>query len=563
MLVRFRADAALRQQQDDPISTALLNDRLNSRRCIMSSQPLRRLGMLFLIFLSSSWLNAQTWVEVTTRPEGLRGNLGVALLLTDGTLLVQENKTPNWWILTPDDTAHYNTGTWSSRPVPFPFAYGPKFFASAVLPDGRVIVEGGEYDYGAAPPPLVIKDTPTGAIYNPVTKTWEQVLPPIWPTTGLPWNKIGDAPSVVLPDGIFMLGSIQQRKGALLNPNTLTWTIANFSGKADNNGEEGWTLLPDGTVLTVDVYNQSGTGTNSETYDYLTDKWTTAGTTVSQLWSSASLCGGAGTKEIGPAVLRPNGTVFASGANFCGGPGKIAIYDTTTKTWTPGPLIPHGITGTADDVADGPASILPDGSVLVDASPRYGTAPSTFWEFGLDDKWHSIPQPPFNTPSPNPYSTEGGRMLVLGSGNVLYVQVGHDTMYVYTREWRYPDSWRPTICSGCYPSVVHVGRTYTVSGTQFNGLSQGAAYGDDAQSATNFPLVLITNTASGHRLYARTHDFHPNGVATGDIPTRTMVDITPNIEAGPSTMVVVANGIPSLPVDLLVCSGNQQAGCGN
>jgi len=41
-------------------------------------------------------------------------------------------------------------------------------------------------------------------------------------------------------------------------------------------------------------------------------------------------------------------------------------------------------------------------------------------------------------------------------------------------------------------------------------------------------------------------------VATGDELVGTLFDITPNIEPGPSTMVVIANGIPSLPVNIRV-----------
>ena len=72
---------------------------------------------------------------------------------------------------------------------------------------------------------------------------------------------------------------------------------------------------------------------------------------------------------------------------------------------------------------------------------------------------------------------------------------------------------------------MNAGSTYTISGTQFNGLTQGAAYGDDWQSATNYPLVRITNTATGHVFYARTHDHSSMGVATGSTPVHTHFDV--------------------------------------
>jgi hypothetical protein len=92
--------------------------------------------------------------------------------------------------------------------------------------------------------------------------------------------------------------------------------------------------------------------------------------------------------------------------------------------------------------------------------------------------------------------------------------------------------------------VIH-GRSYVISGTQFNGLSQGAAYGDDGQSATNYPLVRITNSATGHVLYARTYNHSTMAVATGSAIVSTHFAVPAGIELGASEIQVVANGIPS------------------
>ena len=53
-----------------------------------------------------------------------------------------------------------------------PAGYGPLYFASAVLPDGRVIVEGGEYNF------CVPVWTNKGAIYDPIANSWSSVAPP-------------------------------------------------------------------------------------------------------------------------------------------------------------------------------------------------------------------------------------------------------------------------------------------------------------------------------------------------------------------------------------------------
>ena len=89
------------------------------------------------------------------------------------------------------------------------------------------------------------------------------------------------------------------------------------------------------------------------------------------------------------------------------------------------------------------------------------------------------------------------------------------------------------------------GKSYTIFGTQFNGLSQGAAYGDDFQDATNYPLVRIVNQASGHVFYTRTHNPSTMAVATGSKKVSTKFDVLANAESGLSQLFVVANGIPS------------------
>ena len=83
----------------------------------------------------------------------------------------------------------------------------------------------------------------------------------------------------------------------------------------------------------------------------------------------------------------------------------------------------------------------------------------------------------------------------------------------------------------------------------------GASYGDDAQSATNYPLVRITNNATGDLAYARTHNHSTMAVATGSALVSTLFDVPTNIETGPSTLQVVANGIPSAEVPINVSFG--------
>ena len=72
-------------------------------------------------------------------------SLSNPLLLTDGTVIVQVGKTQTWYRLSPNINGSYVNGSVSTI-APLPSGYGPLGFASAVLPDGRVIVEGGEFN---------------------------------------------------------------------------------------------------------------------------------------------------------------------------------------------------------------------------------------------------------------------------------------------------------------------------------------------------------------------------------------------------------------------------------
>jgi hypothetical protein len=140
-------------------------------------------------------------------------------------------------------------------------------------------------------------------------------------------------------------------------------------------------------------------------------------------------------------------------------------------------------------------------------------------------------------------------MLLLPTGQVLFTDGSRD-VEIYTPSGSFDPSWAPTIIS--FPDTAQPGQTYVISGTQFNGLSQGAAYGDDAQSATNYPLVRVTNLGTGHVFYARTHDHSSMGVATGDTVVSTSFDVPAAVEPGDSELEVVVNGIPSEPVSISV-----------
>ena len=83
-------------------------------------------------------------------------------------------------------------------------------------------------------------------------------------------------------------------------------------------------------------------------------------------------------------------------------------------------------------------------------------------------------------------------------------------------------------------------------------VASGNSFGDEFETATNYPLVRITNTSTGHVFYARTHDHSTMAVATGNKIVSTNFDVPAGMETGASSLEVVANGIPSAAVAITV-----------
>jgi hypothetical protein len=468
------------------------------------------------------------------------------LLESDGTVLVHDEPDNNttggtnlWWKLTPDSTGSYADGTWSQI-ASMPASYSPLYFASAILPDGRMIVEGGEYIGENA----VWSDQ--GEIYNPVTGTWASVAPPPG------WTNMGDAASEVLDNGTFMLQHPCNTcltepdpvvDDALLNAKTLKWTVIPATGKDDPNDEEGWTLLPSGKLLTLDVWEGIG---GTQLYNPSTQTWSFAGDTVPggdpvNLWPVV---------EIGPQAEMPGGNVFVVGAGAStqeppaacttDAATQTALYTYKGGTWSAGPQIP-AIGGQEYGATDGPAATLPDGDVLFDASACVYNAPTHFFVYSANSNTITqIPDAP-NAQNDTSFQT---RMLMLPNGQVLYND-GSGQMEVYTAGGTPNGSWKPSVTS-LSSTKLAPGTTCSLSGKQLAGLDQGAVYGDDVQDSTNFPLVRITNDATGVVTYARTFGWSSVSVAPG-AGSSANFSLPSGTPAGKSTLVVIANGIASAP----------------
>jgi hypothetical protein len=455
--------------------------------------------------------------------------------------LYSDQTSPDWWKLTPDVNGNYQHGTWN-KVASAPPDYAPLYFASATLPDGRLIVEGGEYLF----------DNPVwttkGAIYDPVADKWTAVQPPA------EFPRIGDASSIVLPDGSFMLTDCCDTTDmAILDPKTLTWTSPIGTGKADMHDEESWAELPDGRILTVDANNFADLD-RTEVYDPKTQLWTQLGKVPVHIVDTDPNPALNTSHEVGPEILRPDGTVVA-----IGGTGHNAMYDIASDTWTAMPDTPPvGFAST-----DGAAAMLPNGDIMFAASakatePDIFGSPTHFYEVHgstitmLDP---AASQEPPNSPTNSSYNNF---FLMLPTGEVILSDFSGD-LEIYTPAPGVTPAAMPQILGapeliGTGPEAptgstitLYRGRSYTLPVMRMNGISQGAYYGDDVQVSTDFPLVRVTNTDSGHVAFCRTYDHSNRSIAADEVGT-TKLDVPMTAEEGLASLVVIANGIASEPI---------------
>ena len=249
-----------------------------------------------LVFGLVGTADCQTWTSMTNAPPV---SFGAMMLLTDGRVLIHEEPNCNgstckgkdytaWYTLTPDINGSYVNGTWT-QVASLPGGYAPLYFASAVLPDGKVSIQGGEYQCPGGSCTATWQSL--GAFYDPVANTWTAIAPPIPNALGA----MGDSESVVLGDGTWMIGiCCSQFVGytpwpdyVYFNEGSLTYTpMGNASdGQTTEFDEAGFNLLPynpsapsDSQVLMVNVPLVNGgvfqgTLMTSQVYDEATNTW--------------------------------------------------------------------------------------------------------------------------------------------------------------------------------------------------------------------------------------------------------------------------------------------------
>lgn len=136
-----------------------------------------------------------------------------------------------------------------------------------------------------------------------------------------------------------------------------------------------------------------------------------------------------------------------------------------------------------------------------------------------------------------------GNMLDLPDGTVLYASdaVTPFQYYVYVPSGDPLTSGKPIISSITLITCTSL----IATGRLFNGINEGAAFGDEGENDSNYPLVRLTSS-TGHVYYARSDNCNSTGVQRGlKADTSSLYSVTAvgtvEISANENTITVSPN----------------------
>ena len=489
-----------------------------NKHLLRAWQQKARLPFFFLLLFSVYCVpsfSQGTWTPLTTVAPDQSG--GGMLLLSDGTILCKTFSGGSdgygniYDRLTPDVSGNYANGSWSAIA---PMGKTRLYYSTELLKDGRVYVAGGEYGTGNA----------AGETYNPLTN--------VWTPNGAIGSTVSDANSEILEDGTVMqalvAGTLKNTK--IYTPATNAYTTGPTCVGIHN--ESAWLKLADNSILFIDRNTQ-----NSERFIPALNQWIADATVPVDVYDPYGL-------ESGGSLLLPDGRAI-----FFGSTGHNAIY-TPTGTTAPGSWVAASDFPDGQGTPDAPAAMMVNGKILCAVSPaatsrNHFPTPTSFYEYDyLLDSFTRVSSPTGGlTLTGSVYTTT---MVDLPSGQVLFSVQGSNQYYIYTPGGAALTAGKPKIKGGQLAGT----NTYRIWGTGFNGISEGATYGDDWQMNSNYPIVRLSLGANVY--YARTYNWNSTGVQRGTLPDTTTFTLPSGLPKGTYNLVVVANGFASAATKLTV-----------
>ena len=310
---------------------------------------------------------AAAWTSVA--PMNVVRSSHTATLLANGRVLVAGGST----VSSSAATGYVNnasaeiydptSNTWTLTP---PMSAGRSHHTATLLPDGKVLVVGGEN--------ALYLVEPTAEVYDPVANTWTA-------TRAAPLTPRSQHTATLLPSGLVLIAGGFDIVNGLLTPlasaelydpvlHTTTGsdgnggTVTTVTGGLDFTATTAMrsthyghsaTRLADGRVVIV-----GGNTTQTEAYDPTTATWTTQGAT-------------AATHTSHGAVLLPDGRLLVAGGTQFAQP-AAELFDPATGAWTAAAQMLV--------IRSNPsATLLPDGSAMVcgGAPDTSGVDCETYW----------------------------------------------------------------------------------------------------------------------------------------------------------------------------------------
>jgi hypothetical protein len=268
-----------------------------------------------------------------------------------------------------------------------------------------------------------------------------------------------------------------------------------------------------------------------------------------------------------PAALMPNGHVlFAADA----GPNPVTSHGGTAA----GSAVITDIPTTAGlqvfwsvGQANGKSDVIPPGAFIKSIDSRHQihisknaetsaesvglvlggifSNPTELFDFDPRSQRISPVRPALSDPNLASDPAYTSRMLVLPSGQVLFNDGAGSQLYIYTPAGSADPAYLPVIDRVRYGGDG----VFSLTGRQLNGISDASAYGDDAQSNENYPIVRLQNS-SGLVFYCRSRDWSLTGV--DNAPESVRFTLNPAVVPGIYQLTVSAGGISSAPVQLTV-----------
>ncbi len=343
------------------------------------------------------------------------------------------------------------------------------------------------------------------------------------------------------------------------NPKTGTWSsISPSDGSANGTIPQlsgtniGYELGPalrlqDGRVLEI------GATQYNATYNPATNTWAPITDTIGTLNGIPSPFGA----DDGPGAILPDGHVifaadagisgFTSSGNITNGSAVITgipstailqVYWYVYGTGIPGGAYIVSVDSSSQVTISSAATATTTGDVI----SWGGTFSNPTELFDFDPSTGTLAQVTSALPDPNLFyqGSYPSRMLILPTGQLLFSDASAQ-LWVFTSKEKANPQLRPIITNISYLG----GGTFQLTGFQLDGQSAGAAYGDDDQMDSNYPIIRMENS-SGNVFYARS--FYWSKVAVGNDGLET-VDFTlnPAITPGDYGLIVSGAGISSYP----------------